>query len=270
MATQISYENDTDLAVPGLFADEGPRRVKSVLLATALAAGLACALGATPVEGEPLPTPDAADVDAFITAGATAATAQNISGGGLDGVVGVGELSPPRNVTFTLSSHADWNLTEIIVTGLDESGRPQQERFVVPDAGNVTLTGVLFFRKVTNVYVAAQGGTGGTFTMGFGSGIGAVDAILHGVTAWHGAREPGEYAAGEMAPVLTRGRVWVYAEAAVDPTKPVYVRLVAGVGETKGRFRGAPDANDCALVRSARWASTTSGEGYAILDLSLP
>ena len=76
MSVQTSYPTTRSLGFAGALADSGPSDVKSVIAAVAIAAGLVVITGATPANGY-LPTaPDAADVDAFITAGASAATAQ--------------------------------------------------------------------------------------------------------------------------------------------------------------------------------------------------
>ena len=37
-----------------------------------------------------------------------------------------------------------------------------------------------------------------------------------------------------------------------------------------GALRCTPDANDCALVTHARWASKTTGAGLAVVELNLP
>jgi hypothetical protein len=114
----------------------------------------------------------AADVDAIITTGVSAAAPQTYAPNGLDGdldgVIGDDAFAPARNLTFTLSAHADWNATTIVVTGLDQNGRTITESFIVPDGGGVTLTGTRVFSQVLSVSVPAQGAGGGTFTMGVG------------------------------------------------------------------------------------------------------
>lgn len=215
----------------------------------------------------PFAAPDAADADGIVTALATAATAQSVTTTGLNGAVGQGEMFPPRNITMTLSSHADYNLTTAYVRGLDENGDPQEEAFVIPDAGNTTLTGSKFFSYVTEVYIPAQGGTGGSTTVGFGSKLGPVDKYLAGISLYDATIEPGAYAEDDQVPVLDEGPIYVNSETAVDPTLPVYVRLVISGDEVRGHFRATVDANDLARVVRARWIEKTTGAGVAGLRL---
>lgn len=197
-------------------------------------------------------------------------TAQTISGSSLDGAVGQGLISPPKNVTLTLSNHADWDATTAVVTGEDEDGAVTTENLSIPNGGNATVTGSVIFSKVTSIYIPAQSGTGGTFTAGTGVKLGIIDSIVHGVSLYDASREPGAWAVDSLVPVRKRGPVWVYAEAAVNPSLPVFVRFLASGAETLGRFRGSADANDCGRLRAARWLDITSGEGFARLDLNLP
>lgn len=110
----------------------------------------------------------AADVDAIMTNGASTAGVQSLDAADFDGVIGEDEISPPRNLTFTFDTHADWNPTTIVVTGIDANGRTITESFAVPDGGNATVTGTRVFAQVTGISVPAQGGIGGTFTVGVG------------------------------------------------------------------------------------------------------
>ncbi len=109
------------------------------------------------------------DVDAIIATGASAATLQTISGAGLDGVIGGGTLSPPRNVELVLSASADWDATNAVITGTDANGRTITETIAIPDAGGVTVAGSRIFSSITSVQIPAQSGVGGTFTLGYGS-----------------------------------------------------------------------------------------------------
>lgn len=269
---QSSYGASPAAAIAGQFADNGACDVRSVIAEAAITAALAVIRGATTkAEGKHPAAPDTADVDAIIATGGSTATIQTLSGSSLDGVVGTAEMFPPRNLTFTLSNHADWDLTVITVTGTDADGNVIQEDFRVPNAGNATLTGLRTFRTVTQVYIPAQSGTGGTFTMGFGSVLGPIGGQgVHGIALYDASGKPEAYPVDYAVPVLRRGRIYVNAEAAVDVGQPVYVRFVATGGEQLGGLRAAPDANDCALLNGARWASKTTGAGLAVVELNLP
>jgi hypothetical protein len=268
-SVQTTYPFDRAIGFPGGLADAGPHRIKTTLATLALLAGaLVARTPGTPVKGQPLTAPAAADPDGIVTALATAATATTLAGSGLDGAVGAGEMFPPRNITITASSHANFDLTTWYVRGLDENGLPQEEAFVMPDAGNVTLTGKKFFSFVTEVYIPAQAGTAGSLTVGFGSALGPLTREhVHGIAMYDASREPEAYPVGYAVPVVKRGPVYVTSETAYTDGDPVYVRLVAGVGETLGAFRATPDSTDCALLQGARFRRTGSA-GVAAIDLS--
>lgn len=267
-----SYPQSVPGGVPGALYDTGNRRVTSIILVAAMAAGLVCLRDATyPDQGRPPADVDVADVDAIVASGlASTAGVQNITSTALNGVVGQGAMSPARNVTITLSNHADWDATTVVVTGTDEDGRVVQENLLLPNGGNATVSGVKAFRTVSNIYIPAQSGTGGTATVGFGSVLGAIDRLVHGVTVYDDTREPGVFAADRPAPVIQQGPVWMYSETAVDETSPVYVRFIATGGEVAGRVRGTPDANDCGLLRSAKFLKKTAGAGLVPVLLNLP
>lgn len=269
MSVQTSYPTTRSLGFAGALADSGPSDVKSVIAAVAIAAGLVVITGATPANGY-LPTaPDAADVDAFITAGASAATAQTVSGAGLDGVIGDDVMTVPRNVVLVLSSHADWDATMAVVTGIDSDGNVVQEDLLIPNGGNATVTGAKLFAKIMNLYVPAQSGTGGTFTLGTGSKLGAINGqAVHGVALYDATREPEAYPAGYPVPCVRRGRVFVTSETSYSDGDPVFVRFIATGLEVAGQVRNAPDSNDCVLLQGARfWRSGSAG--VAAINLNL-
>lgn len=109
-----------------------------------------------------------ADPDAIIASGVTStATIQNLTSASYNGIR-AGVLSPPRNVTFTLNAHADWDATVMTVTGLDGNGRTITESFNIPNGGDTVLVGAKVFSEITNVNVPAQTGTNGTLLMGVG------------------------------------------------------------------------------------------------------
>lgn len=269
---QTSYDTDPAAAFAGQWADSGPRRTRSVIGEVAMAAGLVCLTGGTTkAEGRPPPAPDAADVDAIIATGASAASVQTVSGGSLDGVIGGAEIFPPRNLVLVLSSHANWDLTTATVTGEDAEGNVISEDFVIPDAGNATVTGAKFFSKVTSLRIPTQAGTSGTYTLGTGSSLGPLaPSRVHGITLYDASKKPEAWQIDEAWTVAREGRVYVYAEAAVDVGDPVYVRFVSTGSEVNGSMRGSPDSTDCARLLRARFASKTTGAGFAVVELNLP
>lgn len=110
-----------------------------------------------------------ADVDAILATGATSAAIQTLTGVALDGAIGTGALTPPRNVTLVLDAHADWDATTAVVTGKDAAGRTISEDFAIPDNGGATVTGAKLFASVSQIVIPAQSGVGGTFTAGVGT-----------------------------------------------------------------------------------------------------
>lgn len=267
----VPYGLAPDAATAGMVADVAPRRIDTVIVESAIAAGLAVVHGSTTrTEGAP-PSAPVADVDAIVaTGGASAATAQTVQTTALNGVVGQGLISPPKNITLTLSSSSDWDATTAVLLGEDEDGRVIEEDFVIPNNGNATVTGNKIFSKVTSLTIPAQTGTGGTFTLGTGAKLGAIDSIMHGVSVYDASREPGVYAADYPMPVIRQGVVYVDSETAVNPSLPVLVRFVAGGNEALGAFRATADSNDLGRLRNARWLDITSGQGIARLALELP
>lgn len=268
MSVQTTYSFDRAVGYPGQAADAGPHRRKTVIAAVSLLAGFLVMRGATPAKGYANVARDAADADGIVESLATAATATSLTGSSLDGVVGAEEMFPPRNVTITATSHANFDLSTWIVRGLDENGLPQEELFVMPDAGNTTLVGNKFFSSVTEVYVPAQAGTGGAYTVGFGSKLGPITkAYVHGIAEYVASREPEAYPVNYPVPVIEEGPVYVTSETSYGDGDPVYVRLVISGDEVLGAFRATPDSTDCALLAGARFRRSGSA-GVACIDLS--
>ncbi len=275
MATsvQTSYPTSYTAGIAGQLADSGDRFIKSVIAETEIAAGLPVLRGGTTkAEGRAPFAPATADVDAIVeTPTATATTAQTLSGAGLDGsAVGQGEMFPPRPVTLTLNSHADWNLTTAKITGTDEDGNVIVEDVVIPDAGNTTVTTQRAFRTVTSVYIPGQGGTNGSFTVGFGAALGPIGPqTVHGVAMYDASREPEAYPLDYAVPCVRRGRVFMTSETSYTDMDPVYVRFVISGDEVRGHVRNSPDSTDCALFKGARFVGTGSA-GAAVVELNLP
>lgn len=244
--------------------------VKSRMAAAILVAGLLACFTSGASTARHLEA-DAADVDAFLaTGGASSASVQTISGAALNGATGTATLRQARTVTVTLSSHADWDATTAVLTGKGIDGQTVVENLSIPNGGNAALTSVNLYTSVTSLYIPAQSGTGGTFTIGTGSELGPIDAAAAGVVALENTRASANYAVGEMAPVVSQGRVWVDSETAAPEGAPVYVRMVAGDGESLGAVRHTPDSTDCALLRGASFAKTIAAAGRTLVELNLP
>lgn len=119
---------------------------------------------------------DVADVDAIKDEFSSAAGAATFSGSDLDGVVGTGTMSPPRNITIDTTVAAT-GYTDCTVTGTDIDGNVLTEDFTGIDSiGQVV--GTKLFASVTEL--AFTGGTdaAATHAVGFGDLVGLKPAPL--------------------------------------------------------------------------------------------
>lgn len=270
MPVQTTYAAGPTAAVAGMIVEQDAN-VRSRVASAETVAGQLAIRGTSDGQARALAVGDvpAADDDAIMTLQPTAITAQVCTGATLDGVVGTTVFWPPRNVTLSLNSHADWDPSTIVVEGLDAFGAPISEAFEVPNGGNVVLTGVLAFSRVINVKIPPQTGTTGTLNVGLGVSIGPIDRKVEGIAVYDATREPEAYAAYEDMPVLRRGYIYVTSETAATKGDPVYVRFVVAGAEVYGAFRATPDSTDCGLLLAARYAETITGAGLAKLELTL-
>ena len=106
------------------------------------------------------------DVDAIVATLASSTSAQTLTGATLDGATGDDVMSTPRFITFTFSSHADWDATSATLAGIDGNGNAISETIAIPNGGNATVTSTKRYLRVTSITIPIQGGTGGTATVG--------------------------------------------------------------------------------------------------------
>lgn len=91
---------------------------------------------------------------------------------------------------------------------------------------------------------------------------------LYGNTGSAGAAP---YYAGEAVSMLTKGRIYVKVEDAVDADDLVYMRTVpASATELAGQFRGTAVSNQTVQVTSARWIVGASAGELAVLEINQP
>ena len=83
---------------------------------------------------------------------------------------------------------------------------------------------------------------------------------------------PGAYGLGSTARLCRKGRIYVQVEEAVTPASPVYVRFATEGGFTAtGTFRASADSGTAGLIATgARYLTSASATGFALLDLNLP
>lgn len=120
----------------------------------------------------------AADPNGIKTSIASSDAIQTYTGAALNGVVGAGTMSPPRNITITTTTHADIDAVDVVITGLDINGDTQTDTITLTDGGNATDVGTMAFASVSSIVVPAQSGTGGALEFGFGDVIGLGKQIV--------------------------------------------------------------------------------------------
>lgn len=291
---QTSYSQSPSAAVVGLFTDAtAPHQVDSKVARGLIKAGYgvfkSVAGGGSgtsmldPGEVWHIASPgEAVDVDAIVTAYTTSTAIQSFSGATLNGVVGATEMQPGRLLTFVFSNHADFDATNIALTGISPLGVSQTENIAIPNGGNATVNSTLYYASVTSIVVPAQAGTGGTATFGIAALTTLVIADFRGVAVRQPTKTTGatggiygfpgitsssvtfDYVDAETVPCLTAGGIWVYSEEAIADGDPVYVRAASGAGGTVlGAFRNDSDTSSCVLVVGAKFKRDSTGAGPA-------
>lgn len=123
--------------------------------------------------------PASGGVDATIGLGVAAETGCIASGGSTTGVqtldvdaefnrtmIGNREMGIARALALVLNNHADWDATNMVVSGFDINGDAISETIAIPNGGNTTVNGTKFFAQVTSISIPAQSGTNGTWALG--------------------------------------------------------------------------------------------------------
>lgn len=215
------------------------------------------------------PSPAAAvDVDAIVTTRATAASLVTLTAADFNGVHGAAECFPPRILTITANSNANWDATSIEVTYIGADNLTHTETLAMPDGGNTTLSTTGRVKIPVSIKIPAQSGTGGSYTIGYA----VLDASLTvndflGVPvydAWtmEGRAENsalGEYGHGDTVPVLVKGAIAVETEGTCADRGDVYVRVSPNGGNTQiGKFRADADSATAVLVPNARFERATT------------
>lgn len=78
------------------------------------------------------------------------------------------------------------------------------------------------------------------------------------------------YSTRDCVSVLRKGRVYVQVEEAVTPASDVYIRHGADGAKTRiGGFAASSGTGLAQLSSGARWLSSASAEGFAVLELDL-
>ena len=164
----------------GLFGNQGPVKPHLVVGKTGVAGEVndlrrdigSVMAGLAAFTVDEWTNPAAADADAIKASIASSASIATYTGSALDGAVGAGVMSPPRNITITTTSDADIDAVDVVITGIDLNDQELVDTITLTDAGNTTDVGTACFKSVTSIVIPAQSGTGGALTFGFGNAIG--------------------------------------------------------------------------------------------------
>ncbi len=227
----------------------------------------------------------AASTTAILASGGASATSiQVISGTQFNGTYGQTELQPARQITMVLNNNANWDATTAVLRGYNHEGALVSENLSIPDTGNTTLTSVNRYRRLVDLTIPVQSGTGGTYTLGISAlsagaltaddffGVVVEDKFKTAVSNSNLYGYPGitaglfeaNYVDGDTVPCLQQGHIWVYSEVAVTDRAPVYCRIASGAGGTVlGAFRTDADTASAILVPNARFHRDSTGAGPA-------
>lgn len=271
---QSSFATSLTAGRAGLVVDTGDKDIVSRIAEDAVRNGLLAAFGTSgasglsPGEVKLLPEMTA-DANDLLAATATAAAQLVVTSASSPALV-VTRMTPARRVSAVLNSHADWNLTFLRLYGEDVDGNPIEDTIVVPDAGNTTIVSNAYFSRLTKVVLDAQGGTNGSFTLGWAAADAQWCRRDSGVICYNPAHGPytsdDGYTALDAVGVMRKGRIWVPVEGAVADGDPAHVRVVTAATDIRGQWAAGP-ATNFALYPGAFFRSATSGAGLAILEL---
>jgi hypothetical protein len=259
----LLYDGDHDIW--GVSCDEAGGIAPGLLVVRSEGGDHAAILPPTPV----------LDADGIYTShAASAGGAQNLTSASWDGVL-AGERFPlPVKLTVTLNSNANWDATTGSITYPNENGELVTESLTIPDGGGTTLTTTGFASgPPTAVTIPQQSGAAATYQIGVSATASLEGGIVHGISVReHKGLVVPSYDNNEVWEenvefgALKRGRIYVQMESSFVAGDFPFVRLTAGVGETRGRFRGDADGGDAVIFRRARLLNSGSAGDYAILD----
>ena len=222
------------------------------------------------------PTPGAAALaTALLTGGASSASIQTITS--FNGTNAAADMTPARKVTMVLSSHANWDATVAVLTGVNHLGLTVSENLTIPDAGNVTLTTTGYFKRLTSLVIPAQSGAAGTFTLGVSIldssvtladfvGFALYDAAQTAVVIPNTAGTA-EYQDTDTVSVLVKGALWVVTEDACVAGGDVYVRTGAGTFSQLGAVRSDSDSSSAIQITGARFGRDSAIGALNIIEL---
>lgn len=117
--------------------------------------------------------PPAAVANNIMLVTASSKSAQTYSLSGLNGSLGGGAISPPRNIEVVTAGATPTNApASVTINGIDAQGNVLSETIPGTNGGSATYAGAKCFAKVTSVVTPAAADTDATFSVGTGVVIG--------------------------------------------------------------------------------------------------
>lgn len=143
----------------------------------------------------------------------------------------------------------------------------------IADSGRTDVTSKVAHESITAGRFTARQANGRVklptqatdITGGVAEGFAALDTAREGALGTGGSAP---WVAGDVVPVLRKGRIYVVPETAFNEGEAVHVRY-GGVGD-KGAVRNAAVASETAILPSAVFRNSGSASGLAIVEINLP
>lgn len=271
MAYQNTFSTDPAIAYAGMPADSSGGVTDSFLAEGAVVVGLLCQRGTDKArQVAPVTSLTASATAILASGGASAATAQTVTS--FNGATGTGLIIPAQQLSMVLSNSADWDATTAVFKFENAMGEIVEEEVAIPNNGNTTIKTIGAARRIISLYIPAQTGTGGTYTVGTSPDAPVLTLRdFPGIAMYDASREPyttsNQYTSGDPCPVRGRGtRTYVVVEDAVNAGDPVYVRTTTSGADVAGQFGGEKAANFGVLI-GARYVTGASTDGLAIVEL---
>lgn len=272
MARQLTATQLPALGRPGMCSDTNPRATDSFFVAQSETAGMEPGrLAVRDADGAlAYPRGQDLDPDAVLTTTASPAAPTTYTSVEFDGVVAGAAILVPAPITVTLDSNTDWDATVAVLTYINAEGNQVSENLNIPDGGNTTLTSAEAATQVISLFIPAQTGTNGNFTIGFAASTELTSAQIAGVLMWDPTQEEvATIPAGEVAAAMRMGRIWVETDQLVSAGERAFVRITDAATPAYGVFRGDADGGEAVAVAGARFRRAASAT-LAELEINLP
>ncbi len=251
----------------------------------ALAAGRLVEYGTDPAQQvQEMAALPAVDADAICLTASnfnSAAAAQTLNAGQLDGAIGRDRIAPCRTITCFFDADAGWDTPtgqcRIDIYGHDAAGAEIWDTVVkVNGSGSVTLTTAKAFASVYRIDIEECNAGTGTGTVGVSNlRVELSPADYPGLSIYRAAREPGtalrNFTDNAALDILMRGRLMCVPEHAVAQGDQVYVRVLAAGNDLRGQLTGQDGADTPATyakLAGAKWVSAAAADGFARVELA--